>query len=162
MIGIRAAYLTKCQEVVAVKDCGEIMGRNRRRHLRVSSLTEVWVGHKGIFSRKDERLVTLSAGGAFIRTRRQYQTGQCLALRFRLSPGDDFITCQAIVRNYVAGRGVGVEFTDLARDDFARIRGFVETQLLAEAIQKILQCDTTDPPQDTQPWCAEPWIVQPC
>lgn len=138
------------------------MGRNRRRHLRVSSLTEIWVGHKGIFSRKDERLVTLSAGGAFIRTRRQYQPGQCLALRFRLSPGDDFMTCQAIVRNYKPGRGVGVEFTDLAPDDFARISGFVENQMLAEAIQQILQCATAKPPQETQEWCAEPWVAQPC
>jgi hypothetical protein len=112
------------------------MTQDRRRYLRTSSAIEVWIGNDGIFTRKDERLTILGAGGAFIKTRQQYPLKSTLALRFRLTGQDEFITCHVIVRSVEAGRGVGVEFTDLARDDRYRIRSFVENQLISEALQQ--------------------------
>lgn len=112
------------------------MTQDRRRYLRASAAIEVWIGNDGIFTRKDERLTILGAGGAFIRTSRQYPLKSTLTLRFRLTGHDEFITCHVIVRSVEAGRGVGVEFTDLARDDRYRIRSFVENQLISEALQQ--------------------------
>lgn len=111
------------------------MKRDKRRFLRASSAIEVWIGNDGIYSRKDERLTVLGAGGAFIAARRQYPVGSTLSLRFRLHDSDEYINCHALVRSAETGVGVGVEFTDLTREDHQRIRAFVENQLIAEALQ---------------------------
>jgi hypothetical protein len=111
------------------------MKRDKRRFLRASSAIEVWIGNDGIYSRKDERLTVLGAGGAFIATRRQYPVRSTLSLRFRLHDSDEYINCHALVRSAETGVGVGVEFADLTRDDQQRIRAFVENQLISEALQ---------------------------
>jgi len=92
-----------------------LVTEDKRRFQRISIDTDVWIGQDGIFTRTRERLKNLSVAGAFIETAETFSVGSVLSLRFQLSPGDGFITCTAIVRNVVVGRGVGIEFLDLSR-----------------------------------------------
>lgn len=58
----------------------------KRKHVRVSLETEIWLGQDGIFTRTTERLRDLSEGGAFIASREVFAVGSVLSLRFKL-PG---------------------------------------------------------------------------
>ncbi|HZS06666.1 MAG TPA: PilZ domain-containing protein [Blastocatellia bacterium] len=112
------------------------MKHDKRRYLRTLSTLEVWLGQEGIFTRNGERIRILGAGGAFIQTRQPYPLESMMAVRFRLKENEEFITCHTTVRSVEEGRGVGVEFTDLTRDERARIKAFVEAQLIAETMRK--------------------------
>lgn len=107
----------------------------KRKHLRASSAIEVWLGNEGVYQRKDEVILSLGMGGAFIKSRIPYPASTILTLRFRLNENDDYITCRAIVRHSHTGTGMGVEFADLTKDDRQRIKLFVENQLISEALQ---------------------------
>ena len=72
------------------------------------------------------RVLILSATGAWIEASGTYPVASSLTLRFVVPPVSDPIVCQAIVRNGVEERGVGVEFLDLLPDDVERINAFVE------------------------------------
>jgi len=71
------------------------------------------------------RVATIGAGGAFVEVREDYPLGSVLSLRFKLPSTFAEIICWAIVRDNLLGRGVGVEFSDIAPVDRARIHAFV-------------------------------------
>jgi len=126
------------------------MTRQRRKYLRATSVIEVWMGEGGIFHHKDERIVVLGGGGALIRTRRQYNVGRMLMMRFRLTEVDDYITVSAVIRS-VQPTAMGVEFVDLSWEDRQCIKAFVESQLLSDVLQKTVRRVTgnlTPPPVD--------------
>jgi Tfp pilus assembly protein PilZ len=108
----------------------------RRRYVRITLMLDVWVGSEGVYTRNDERISMLGVGGAFIETNTYFPLKSTLVMRFRLYENEDFITCHAVVRNYEGGKGIGVEFTDLSKEERTRIRKFIETHLLSEALQQ--------------------------
>ncbi len=103
-----------------------------RRHPRtnsVSFLVEV-LGYSACFSTQDEgRLVVLGAGGAFLELSGRYPLGSMLRVNFKLPSTLVPVTCSAIVRFRLEGKGVGVEFWNLEPHDQKRIGTFVRQQL---------------------------------
>jgi hypothetical protein len=71
------------------------------------------------------RVATIGAGGAFVEVSEDYPLGCVLSLRFKLPPAFAEIICWAIVRDNSMGRGVGIEFSDIAPSDRERIHTFV-------------------------------------
>jgi Tfp pilus assembly protein PilZ len=105
------------------------MDEDRRKHRRCSLSTEIWIGQDGIFTRSNERMDNLSAGGAFIESQQQYAAGSILSLRFKLPTHPNFITSAVIVRNAQPTRGFGVEFLDISSEDRSQIEAYVEKTL---------------------------------
>jgi len=101
----------------------------RRKYLRTSIQTEIWLGQDGIFTRTPETLRDLSEGGAFVETEQRFPIGSILNLRFKLPRTNDLISCTVSVRNLRGGTGLGVEFLDLSAEDREQIRCFVENQI---------------------------------
>ena len=99
--------------------------KEKRRHPRVSLDTEVWLGQDGIFARIDKRFGNLSATGAFLHIRELYSVGAVMNLKFRLPDDPEFIRSTVVVRNSLAGQGVGMEFLDLSSRTKDRIQVFV-------------------------------------
>lgn len=110
--------------------------KNRRQHVRLNFVLEVWIGQSGVLARTDDQLCDLSLGGAHIESEQRYPAGSVLHLRFKLPQASDFITCRVAVRHTNGGRQHGVEFLDLSQDDYYRIKTFVEHQLISEALQR--------------------------
>ena len=73
---------------------------------------DVWVDGAEDQERRSGRLVDLSAGGASLALDHGYPTGTCLSVRFQLVRLGE-ISCRAIVRRDIEGKGVGIEFLDL-------------------------------------------------
>ena len=96
---------------------------------RVSFDADVSVGGRTI--RMDGRLTILGAGGAFLELGKNYAIGSVVGLRFRIAELGE-IACQAIVRNHLEGKGVGVEFLDIEPSDQERIKAFVEKRLATQ------------------------------
>ncbi len=113
-----------------------MMNHERRKYVRITLMLDVWLGNEGVYTRNDEQISMLGVGGAFIETNTYFPLKSTLVMRFRLYESEDFITCQAIVRNYEGGKGMGVEFTDLTKEERVRIRQFIETHLLSEALRQ--------------------------
>jgi len=65
----------------------------KRKHVRISLETEIWLGQDGIFTRTTERLRDLSEGGAFIESREVFAVGSVLSLRFKLPGARELISC---------------------------------------------------------------------
>ncbi len=101
-----------------------------RRYPRapVSFDAEVSMDHGGRTIRMDGRLAILGAGGAFLELGGNYAIGSRVRLRFTTAELGE-IACQAIVRNGLEGKGVGVEFLDIEPSDQERIKAFVEKHL---------------------------------
>ncbi|TDI25621.1 MAG: PilZ domain-containing protein [Acidobacteria bacterium] len=97
----------------------------KRRYPRVSLDTEVWVGQDGIFARLDKPFGNLSATGACLHIRGLYPVGSVMNVKFRLPDDPESIMSTVVVRNSLAGQGVGVEFLDLSSRTKDRIRFFV-------------------------------------
>ncbi len=101
--------------------------QHTRRFPRVgiSFDVEVWLDRLGLQRSVSGRFVMLGAGGTFLEVTENYPTGTFLKIRF--DPGElGEISCDAIVRNTLEGKGVGLEFLDLAPHDQKRIEEFVE------------------------------------
>ncbi len=79
----------------------------------------------------DGRLAILGAGGAFLELGENHAIGSLLRLRFTIAELGE-IACQAIVRNALEGKGVGVEFLDIEPSDQERIKAFVEKHLATQ------------------------------
>jgi len=105
------------------------MYEQQRRYPRASLRTELWIGQDGIFTRTDEFLRDLSAGGAFVETHQVFHVGEILNLRFKMPAITNMVTCTAIVRNMQLGGGLGVEFLDLSRESRRYVEEFVERAL---------------------------------
>ena len=78
------------------------------------------------------RVAVLGLGGAFLELRKDYSPGSLLGLRFRLPPTFHEVICWAVVRDRLEGRGVGVEFSDLAKTDARRIDAFVTARVTSK------------------------------
>ena len=100
--------------------------KEKRRRPRVSLDAEVWLGQDGIFARTNKCFGNLSTTGAFLRMRDLYAVGSVMNLKFRLPNHAEFIMCTVVVRNRLAGRGVGMEFLDLSSQTKQDIQSFVE------------------------------------
>jgi c-di-GMP-binding flagellar brake protein YcgR len=96
---------------------------DRRRHVRASLQTEVWLGQDGIYTRTQEMLRDLSEGGAFIETSQRFAIGSIIHLRFKLPGSGQLISCTAEVRNVRQdASGFGVEFLDISSHCAQQIR----------------------------------------
>ncbi len=89
--------------------------------------TKVWVDQAGSTTSVDGRLVVLGAGGAFLELGDTYPLGTMMRVRFTLASIGE-IDCEAIVRNGLEAKGVGVEFLDLDPLVQVRIMTFVAQQ----------------------------------
>ena len=100
---------------------------DQRRYPRtqVSFDIAVWVDGAGSQVQTRGRLVVLSAGGAFLELDDEYPVGKPLRLQFYLATLGK-VGCRAILRRYLQGTGVGVEFLDVDPADRAHITAFVE------------------------------------
>ncbi|MFN0120517.1 MAG: PilZ domain-containing protein [Blastocatellia bacterium] len=114
------------------------MKKYKRRFLRLHTAIDVWFGIEGVFRRTDERISIIGAGGAYVESRRRFQPGEEVVMRFRLQEGQEMLTCRALVRSYNPGQGVGVEFTDLPLDDRQRIRAYVENQIISRSLNETM------------------------
>ena len=81
---------------------------------------DVWVDGAEDQERRSGRLVDLSAGGASLELDDGYPTGTCLSVRFQLVRLGE-ISCRAIVRRDIEGKGVGIEFLDLEAPEQERL-----------------------------------------
>ena len=96
----------------------------KRRHVRASLQTEVWLGQDGIFTHTSETLRDLSESGAFIEASQGFALGSIIYLRFRLPYSERLVSCSVIVRNIRQNGGFGVEFLDISPYDSQQIRSF--------------------------------------
>ena len=96
----------------------------KRRHVRASLQTEVWLGQDGIFTHTSETLRDLSESGAFIEASQGFALGSIIYLRFRLPYSEQLVSCSVIVRNIRQNGGFGVEFLDISPYDRQQIRSF--------------------------------------
>ena len=99
--------------------------RRRHRRVRVDFDADVWVdrGFKTIHIHG--RLVVLGEGGAFLELGESYAIGSVLRIRFTVAELGE-ITCRAIIRYGLEGKGVGTEFLDMDLHEHARIKTLVE------------------------------------
>jgi Tfp pilus assembly protein PilZ len=88
---------------------------------------------------REERLMTVGEGGAFIRTKLTYPAGTKLEVSFALEK--DQFRAVAQVRYAVVFKpsggpiqfpGMGIQFEEIEKDSVAKIRGFVARQLEKE------------------------------
>ena len=98
-------------------------GNQRRTFPRTEVNFPVDVG--GAEAHASGRLVSLGGGGAFLELDDRYPIFSTLRLRFSLATLGE-ISCQAIVRYTVEGKGAAVEFLDIEPGDQERIMAFVE------------------------------------
>ena len=84
--------------------------------------SEVWQGQIGQATPVGGVLTVLGAGGAFVEVSEIYDVGSKVALRFVLPGTRDEIACDGVVREFVPGRGIGVEFVDISPIDRERVR----------------------------------------
>ena len=84
--------------------------------------SEVWQGHIGEAAPVGGVMTVLGAGGAFVEVSEPYDVGSEVGLRFVLPGTRDEIACGGVVREFVPGRGIGVEFTNISAIDRERVR----------------------------------------
>jgi len=70
---------------------------------------------------------TVSSGGLFVISRQPAPVGSQVRLLFDIPGGEVLAT--AVVRNHVAGRGMGVEFTEIQPADRTRLEGLLQRLL---------------------------------
>lgn len=100
-----------------------------RKYRRVGLKTELWIGQDGIFTRTDEIMRDLSAGGAFVQSRQVFPIGSILNFRFRIPKVLNFVSCTAIVRNMEVGEGLGIQFLDLSGENLRHVEHYVKKSL---------------------------------
>jgi hypothetical protein len=126
----RAAVKARTDTKLPVRGQAAKDARSSRRSSRVAiglqrpvsaEVTSFRSGHTGVAG----RITSLSPTGAFLELAENYPIGSSLNLCFRLPPLFVTIGCSAVVRSHRWGRGVGVEFVELARHDCEQIKKFV-------------------------------------
>ncbi len=70
---------------------------------------------------------TVSCGGLFVISQQPAPVGSRVRLLFDIPGGEVLAT--AVVRNHVAGRGMGLEFVEIQPDDRARLEGLLQRLL---------------------------------
>jgi hypothetical protein len=91
----------------------------RRKNRRVATPSGMWVSWKFEKRRHTSRVLDFSASGAFIVTDDVVAVGSPLKLIFAMVEGE--LKLEAVVRNSMAGKGMGVEFVSLGGKQFALI-----------------------------------------
>jgi hypothetical protein len=84
--------------------------------------SEVWQGAVGQTHPVGGVMTVLGAGGAFVEVSDAYEVGSNVGLRFVLPGTRDEVACDAVVREFVPGRGIGIEFTKISPIDRERVR----------------------------------------
>ena len=84
--------------------------------------SEVWEGPIGKAHPVGGVVTVLGAGGAFVEVSETYEVGSQIGLRFVLPGTRDEIACDCVVREFVPGQGIGVEFTRISPIDRERVR----------------------------------------
>lgn len=94
---------------------------NRRKAPRVPLATQIYIGESMAlaFSRD------LSVGGIFVDTKEPCDLGTRLDLRFHLTGDDPVIIARGEVRYIVPKLGMGVQFSEISKEDRKRIEEFV-------------------------------------
>ena len=83
--------------------------------------SEVWQGQISEATPVGGVLTVLGAGGAFVEVTEAYDVGSEIGLRFVLPGTRDEIACDGVVREFVPGRGIGVEFVNISPIDRERV-----------------------------------------
>ena len=84
--------------------------------------SEVWEGPIGEARPVGGVVTVLGARGAFVEVSETYDVGSQIGLRFVLPGTRDEIACDCVAREFVPGRGIGVEFTRISPIDRERVR----------------------------------------
>ena len=84
--------------------------------------SEVWQGEIGGANPVGGVVTVLGAGGAFVEVSEVYEVGSNVGLRFLLPGTREEIACDGVVREFVPGRGIGIEFTEISPIDRERVR----------------------------------------
>ena len=90
--------------------------------------SEVWQGQIGDAHPVGGVVTVLGAGGAFVEVNEEYIVGDEVGLRFVWPGTHDEVACKCVVRDYLPGRGIGVEFTDILAIDREHVRALVLKQ----------------------------------
>jgi c-di-GMP-binding flagellar brake protein YcgR len=118
--------------------------RERRKNVRASLQTEVWLGQDGIYTRTSEILRDLSEGGAFIETLQRFAMGSIIYLRFKLPGSGQIISCTVEVRNVRKdASGFGVQFLDISAYSVQQIRVYIEGITSSADSREHRNCDRT-------------------
>lgn len=98
----------------------------RRKDRRVPTPSGMWVSWKIEKQRHTSRVLDFSASGAFIVSPETVAVGTVLKLIFAMVEGE--LNLEAIVRNVMAGKGMGVEFVSV---------GAKELRLILKALKRL-------------------------
>jgi len=94
---------------------------NRRKAARVPLATQIHIGDSMAIALSRD----LSIGGIFVDTKEPCSVGTRLDLRFHLTEHDPIIMASGEVRYVVPKLGMGVQFSEISREDRKRIAEFV-------------------------------------
>ncbi len=94
-------------------------GSERRKDHRVPTPTGMWVSWRFEKQRHTSRVLNFSASGAFIVTNDVAAVGTSLKLIFAMVEGE--LKLEAVVRNSMEGRGMGVQFVSVGGKELALI-----------------------------------------
>ncbi|HXA56783.1 MAG TPA: PilZ domain-containing protein [Candidatus Acidoferrum sp.] len=98
-------------------------GQENRRTPRVETAKGLWVAWRTDGSPSVCRVRDLSLGGVFIATRTPLGQGSAIKLLFSLPEGE--MRIEGTVRYSNKNQGMGVEFTQMAAADRARLRELI-------------------------------------
>ena len=104
------------------------MSKSRRRYPRIQTPKGVWVAWQTEGQKQSvSRVSDLNLGGLFIDTSSPLALGTVLSVLLAVPEGE--IRARSTVRNTTA-EGMGVEFTEIAKPDQARLQALI-TRLMA-------------------------------
>jgi hypothetical protein len=105
-----------------------------RRHPRIPTPQGVWVAWQDVDSPNAQQTVSrvsnLNVGGLFVATTEVRSSGSIISVLLYVPEGE--IRATAVVRNSIAGQGMGVEFTEMSQQASARIHLLVTRLLRAQ------------------------------
>jgi hypothetical protein len=91
----------------------------KRMYLRIPTPRGVWVSWRDTARRDVSRVREVGYGGLFISTPNPLAVGTVLTLLLSVPEGE--IRAGAIVRNTFPDEGMGVEFSEMGQESFARL-----------------------------------------
>jgi hypothetical protein len=105
--------------------------RVERRYARIRLGSEsaisadTWLYERGTERTFNARITVLGLGGLFLEMGSSSSQGSLVSLSFNLPAQRSPILCSGIVRDGLPGRGVGLEFLEMASSDRARLGTFI-------------------------------------
>jgi hypothetical protein len=106
-----------------------------RRYKRIATPTGVWVAWRDGDKQSVSRVLDLNIGGMYVVTPGPANIGAVVTILLSVPEGE--IRSRATVRNVKRGEGMGVEFTDIARQDAVRLGKLVDRLLAASDSQEL-------------------------